>query len=592
MPEHPAPPEGGKGLKRRFKDWWAEEENFDKTLFRYRRLWAGIVTSACLVSMVPLIIMVVVNYYQYQKAFEKEVRHPIRLLAEGAHRSLEFFLNERLSALNFIVHDKSLTELSDQKRLTRIFHNLKENHRGFVDVGVIEESGVQQSYVGPYGLRNKNYQQQDWFKETMLRGRSVSDVFLGFRRFPHFAIAVRGVSEDGRVYLLRATFDGDILSAMRETEGTRTSRDTFIINHQGILQTPSKIYGSVLQRAPLAVPPAAPTTVVREWKGKDERINVMGYAYITKSPFIFMALESRETLLTTWFSLRNKLIWFLAVSMVVISVVILFGATSLVNRIREADNKRLALLHKVEYTAKMASIGRLAAGVAHEINNPLAIINEKAGLLKDLLTYAEDFPRKEKFLKNVDPILTSVERCARITRRLLRFAKHIDVNKEAINLENLLKEVLGFLEKESVYRNLVIKVQGQPDVPVIESDRGRLQQVFLNIINNAFGAVKDGGEIDIDIARHGESHVSVTVRDNGVGIPPEHLDHIFEPFFTTKQKHGTGLGLSITYGIVEKLGGKITVESKVGAWTTFTVILPLTTESTGAEDGRNASTAG
>jgi signal transduction histidine kinase len=104
--------------------------------------------------------------------------------------------------------------------------------------------------------------------------------------------------------------------------------------------------------------------------------------------------------------------------------------------------------------------------------------------------------------------------------------------------------------------------------------------------------VEDGGRINIYIAQEGDNYVSVTVRDNGVGIPAEHLDHIFEPFFTTKDKHGTGLGLSITYGIVEKLGGKITVDSQVGQWTKFTVILPVKSETTGTENGQTTNTVG
>jgi len=579
--------------KRKIREWWETEGSVDKTLFRYRRLWAGIVVSSCLVSLIPLIIMVIVNYYQYQKEFEKEVQHPMRLLASNARWAMQFFLNERLSVLSFIIHDNSYKELSDQKRLTQIFRNLKENHRDFVDIGLIDADGRQRFYVGPYGLKDKNYSQQDWFKETLLRGRSVSDVFMGFRRFPHFAIAVGGVDEDGRACVLRATFDAAILASMRESETARPSRDTFIINRAGILQTPTKTSGKILTRATVALPPPAAETAILESQQAGQT-QYMGYAYIEGSPFIYVVVEQRDTLLGGWFSLRNKLIWFLGSSMVVIVLVILVAATYSVNRIREADDKRLSVLHKVEYTAKMASIGRLAAGVAHEINNPLAIINEKAGLLKDLLSFSAEFPQQKKFLKNVESILESVERCAVITRRLLRFAKHMDIRRGPIDLRSLLNEVLGFLEKESAYRKLEIQIDAQPDVPMIESDRGRLQQVFLNIINNAFGAVADGGKINIHIIREGDNHVSVTVRDNGVGIPPEHRDHIFEPFFTTKEKHGTGLGLSITYGIVEKLGGKITVDSQVGEWTKFTVILPVKPDmaGSGVEDGSDASLAG
>jgi signal transduction histidine kinase len=139
----------------------------------------------------------------------------------------------------------------------------------------------------------------------------------------------------------------------------------------------------------------------------------------------------------------------------------------------------------------------------------------------------------------------------------------------------LLKEVLGFLEKEAGLRNIAIDFQIESDLPSIDSDRGQLQQVFLNILTNAFYAVQDGGHLQIFARRKDENFIDVIVEDNGEGISKENLDHIFEPFFTTKGEYGTGLGLSITYGIVQKLGGQINVESELGKGTIFTVTLPL-----------------
>jgi signal transduction histidine kinase len=247
----------------------------------------------------------------------------------------------------------------------------------------------------------------------------------------------------------------------------------------------------------------------------------------------------------------------------------------LVSRIREADLRQAEALHGVQYTSKMASIGRLAAGVAHEVNNPLAIINEKAGLAKDLISLSKDFPQKEKFLKLLESILASVERCSTITHRLLGFAKRMDVHTETIDLEVLINEVLGFLEKEAAYRNISIRVHASDGLPSIESDRGQLQQVFLNIINNAIEELEGGGQVDISLDKEDGDMVTATITDNGRGIPEEHLKQIFEPFFTTKKEYGTGLGLSITYGIVEKLGGNISVKSEVGRGTSFAVTLPV-----------------
>ena len=178
-------------------------------------------------------------------------------------------------------------------------------------------------------------------------------------------------------------------------------------------------------------------------------------------------------------------------------------------------------------------------------------------------------------------MLGSVARCKTITHRLLGFAKHMNVQNELIDLPLLVKEVLGFLEREIQYRNIHVEMTGEKDLPNIYSDRGQLLQVFLNLLNNAVSAVKDRGHIDIGITRPDKAWISVSVADDGVGIEKKNLQRIFEPFFTTKEGAGTGLGLSITYGIVQKLGGKISVESEWGRGTCFTVLLAVTKEGGG-----------
>jgi signal transduction histidine kinase len=275
------------------------------------------------------------------------------------------------------------------------------------------------------------------------------------------------------------------------------------------------------------------------------------------------------------FKIRNRLMWFLGISMIIIVIVILGSTSYVVRLLRKSEMRQAKVLHDMEYTNKMASIGRLAAGVAHEINNPLAIINEKAGLIKDFATLKPDFNYKDKTINGVDSILKSVERCSAITHRLLGFAKRMDVNTEVIDLELLLKEVVGFLEKEASLRNIEINFNIADELPSIASDRGQLQQVFLNILTNAYYAVREGGKIDIHANQVSKYDLEISIADTGVGISEENLEHIFEPFYTTKGKYGTGLGLSITYGIVQKLGGNISVKSKLGEGTQFSVHLPI-----------------
>ena len=157
--------------------------------------------------------------------------------------------------------------------------------------------------------------------------------------------------------------------------------------------------------------------------------------------------------------------------------------------------------------------------------------------------------------------------------------KKIDVTidgEEGISVRNDGAGIpVEFHEKEIAHRNLHVDLHVATDMPTIESDRGQLQQVFLNLIGNAFDAVADDGRIEVSIDRLDPDTVSVTVTDDGMGIHKEDIGKIFEPFFTTKKNQGTGLGLSVTYGIVKKLGGQISVESEPGKRTSFTVTLPI-----------------
>ncbi|MFH1539738.1 MAG: ATP-binding protein [bacterium] len=553
------------------KDWQA-----DKSL-RYRRLWVAAVMITTLVSIIPLMIMTAANYYQYKKTMEEEITFPIYRLTTSQKRALEFALQERLSALRYIVNDEPYESLTDENVLNRILKNLKESFGEFVDIGVVDSKGDLLTYIGPYDLKNVNYSRQDWFGEVAYKGHYISDVFMGYRDFPHFVIAVKSDKDPRTVFFLRATIDTNILKYQITSEDTKQAADAFIINRGGILQTKSRSGKGVLKKSYLPVPPASDSVEVIDQKNERGEPYKVGYAYIQGTPFIFVMAQRAPDLMRNWLRLRSWIMGLLIISIFIILILTMIISSILVSRIREADLRHEKALHQMEFTNKMASIGRLAAGVAHEINNPLAIINEKAGLLKDFFNLGGEFPRKEKSINAADTIISSVERCSAITHRLLGFARHMNVSTETVNLKVLIEEVLGFLEKEASFRSISIETFIEDDLPQIESDRGQLQQVLLNVINNAFGALPKGGRIGIMTQRKGENEIEIEIHDNGVGIPKEDLGRIFEPFYTTKAD-GTGLGLSITYGIIRKLKGKIDVESEVGKGTKFNITLPIKTK--------------
>jgi signal transduction histidine kinase len=239
----------------------------------------------------------------------------------------------------------------------------------------------------------------------------------------------------------------------------------------------------------------------------------------------------------------------------------------------------------VEYTNKLASLGRLASGVAHEINNPLEIINQKVGLINDLFTLREDYAADEKLMEPIKAALSSVERAGSVTRRLLNFARHMETDVHHFDLVEMITDLLSFLEKEAAFRGIEIHVDIPGDHLEMKSDQGSLQQIFLNLINNSFTAMQDGGRLDIVVNQQGDGQLEIIVADNGHGIPHADLKHIFEPFFSTRTGHtGTGLGLSITYGLVQELGGEIAVESRVGEGTRFIITLPQRIKTIGEKD--------
>lgn len=244
--------------------------------------------------------------------------------------------------------------------------------------------------------------------------------------------------------------------------------------------------------------------------------------------------------------------------------------------IKNLHNKQKQLFE----TEKLATLGKFSAGVAHEINNPLAIINEKAGLIKDYIDMSEDFPNKGKFLTLLNSIFVSVNRCSAITHRILGFARKADFTIEPIDINEIVSDVLGFLEREIFYKSIRIETILREDLPMFNSDKIQLEQIFLNLIKNAIDAVEDGGLISISTDIKDDRIVTASVKDNGHGIPEEMLKNIFEPFFTTKEKgKGTGLGLSITHGIIKRLGGNISVESELNKGTIFAVEIPVDVES-------------
>ena len=258
---------------------------------------------------------------------------------------------------------------------------------------------------------------------------------------------------------------------------------------------------------------------------------------------------------------------------------------TLSDKIKKAQTNKMVLIEKqaeekmnvqaIE-AGKLASVGELASGIAHEINNPIAIMVEEAGWLSDLLS-DEDLANPqnmEEFRRALNQIKAQGGRCKDITHKLLFFAKKTDSRVRQVQINEIIEETVSTSEQRAKESNVTIVTHLDQELPNVSASPSEMQQVLLNLINNAIDAIGTrGGTIEITSRLNG-GDVAIDVADTGQGIPNELINRIFDPFFTTKPVgKGTGLGLSICYGIIKKMGGDITLNSSVGMGATFHVHL-------------------
>lgn len=251
----------------------------------------------------------------------------------------------------------------------------------------------------------------------------------------------------------------------------------------------------------------------------------------------------------------------------------IIGAIELSRDITSEINKQKKMLQE----SKMASVGRLAAGVAHEINNPLTTILTTAMLMQ------EDLKDGDPFYDELELITNETLRCRKIVSALLDFARQRSPTKKHECLSKLIEEVVLLTRKQGAFKDVRVEyVHGAADLPLIQMDRGQMQQALINLVLNGIEATEPGGSVRISAELSDDrAFVEIQIQDTGCGIPAEALHQIFDPFYTTKES-GTGLGLAITSGIISQHGGTIAISSTPGHGATFTIRLPLNPESSHA----------
>ena len=566
----------------------------------YSMLTRKMVLIMLLVSVIPMLLVSWSILYEFRTSYREKVFDHLCELVQKHTQGIDGFLKERLADIRFLAETFGFEDLSDESFLRDRLETLQKDYGPvFVDLGVINARGLQVAYAGPFRLERALYSSAPWFKNAMKTRYFISDVFLGLRGLPHFIVAVRE-NWNGEAWILRATIDFGAFNRLVENIQVGRTGFAFILNTHGELQTKAhedifrdtKTYMSLLKRT-RSQKNRMTIVEARDFSGK-KKIYVS--TLLKDGQWMMVFQQDAGDAFSEFKGTRTTALVIILLGALAIATVALILSKMMVDRIARADREKERMNEQVIQAGKLAVIGELAAGIAHEINNPVAIMVEEAGWIGDLLQ-DEQFQNSanlEELKRAVGQIRTQGRRCKEITHKLLSFARKTDPRIQDVGVNDLIKELIQFSEQRAKYARVTINTRLQEDLPFVRASQSELQQVFLNLINNALDAMeKEGGILNITTHLQGD-YLVVEVSDTGPGIPEANLQRIFDPFFTTKPVgKGTGLGLSICYGIIKKMGGEINVKSALGKGTTFTITLPTEPRTASGQSGgiQNTSSA-
>jgi len=553
-----------------------------KKISKSTRLRKRIVATLLFVSILPLIVAGIGGWIVFSNLLEYKELDRMRILVLGHAKAIESNIKNQINQLHLLAQSHSVESIRNQEKLQDFLSDLNQSSdAGFIDLGVIDINGNHLSYVGPYQLKDKNYSGADWFKEVMIRGVYVSDVFLGFRQVPHCIIAVK--SNKGKTpWILRATINSQQFDELVKTGFSEKIDDIFILNNEGIFQTTPK-GGALLDKSEVPIEDFYRGMGEQRISQNDTTWLMVG-AYVNDSRWMLIVKQELATVLAPVNKGITKVATIVLVAVVLLIVTTILATRHLTNQIDQANAEREEMSRAFMRSAKLASIGELATGLAHEINNPLAIISAEQTNISDLVSELDVNNEKTgQIYDSIKQCKDQIQRCASITGKMLQFGRKQDSNLESTDVRPRLLEITALLKRRANVRNIEIKLEVQKDLPQVLVDPIEFEQVIVNLINNAIDALPQGGLIILEAFQR-DNYVHLNVNDNGTGISPENIERVFEPFFTTKPVgKGTGLGLSVCFGIVHSWGGRIKAESLQGEGTRMKILLPLQTKSSKAQ---------
>ncbi|MEW6668467.1 MAG: ATP-binding protein [Thermodesulfobacteriota bacterium] len=540
-----------------------------------------------LVPAVPFFLTLGIGYHHFAASIETSTIAGMTRLVEDHRQMIDSFLDERRADLEFILYSHSFDDLSDTQKLYDLFKHLQRSSNAFVDLGLFNEEGIHLVYHGPFRLTGKDYRAEEWFRQVMREGIYISDVFLGFRQIPHFVIAIKR-TDSGRSWVIRATINTNMFNDIVRRVRIGKTGECYLVNAAGLFQTERRSGGRLMDREPdrLRHPSSEAGTRISIQKDSSGEEYLYATTWLANRKWLLVLRQQKEDAFKALRTASYLILLIVVIGGSVIGGVAFYLSDWVVRRMERTDRERERLSGQLIRATRLAELGEMAAGFAHEINNPLQIIKTEQTLIestfadlrqKGMLKESEDLAEMEDSIRQIQ---VQIDRCAAITQAILKFGRQSRSAPKDIDLAGFVPEVVAMIANKAGVHGIKVRQDLYPDTPPVHADPASLQQVFINLLNNAIDAIverhgSEGGELAIQVRPEGSGRVQISLTDNGIGISPENLKRVFAPFFTTKPVgKGTGLGLSVCYGIIDGMGGTVEVKSEKGVGTTFTIHLP------------------
>jgi len=550
-----------------------------------------VLANMIILPLIPFLLALGVGNHSFSRSIHNSTIAAMERIADDHRQMIESFLQERKNDLELIVRSASFLELIAPKTLSTVFSHLQRTSSAFVDLGIFDDAGVHRAYHGPYDLSGKAYADTLWFRKTIENGVFISDVFLGYRNIPHFVIAVSKL-EKGRTWVVRATVDSQRFNTLVRQIRIGKTGEAYLLNRQGVLQTDRRSGGNPMETPRETLPPVPDNTLIHTFIHRQPGKEAFLYAttWLNDRNWLLVVRQEETDAFRALRSAQMPILFIFLVGggCIVIAAFALTGA--IVRKMERTDSEKELLSQQLIGASRLAELGEMAAGFAHEINNPLQIISAELSLIREFQlemtttgSYGND-ASVEEMNDSIDQIRTQIERCSRITASILKFGRQGESRPAPMDLTATVPEIVRMVRKKAEVHGIGLQ-RSMPNTPLnVLADVARLQQVLLNLLNNAVDAViqrhgTQGGSISVKLSAEDNGTALIEIGDNGTGIAPDNIKKVFTPFFTTKPVgQGTGLGLSVCYGIIRQMGGKMEVSSTVDQGTEFSIMLPLIEE--------------